>query len=51
MLLMPQICCRPKSLNWVHHLRNRVLSANMVEMYPIPMSVTWTHLEKENGKS
>ena len=47
MLLIPQICWRPKSRSWVHHLKNNVLRASMVEMYPIPMSVTWTHLEQK----
>jgi len=49
MLLMPQMCCKPKSRICVHHLRNSVFNANIVEMYPMPISVIWTHLSKVNS--
>ena len=47
MLLMPQMCWSPKSRIWVHQRRYRVCKASMVEMYPIPISVICTHLQKK----
>ena len=43
--LMPQMCCRPKSRICEHQRRKSELRASIVEMYPTPMSLMWTHLE------
>lgn len=43
--LIEQRCWSPKSLIWEHHLRKRAVRDSIVDIYPTPISVIWTHLK------
>lgn len=48
-LRIPHKCCSPKSLICEHQRKYNDDNDNIVEIYPIPISVICTHLKKKQS--